>query len=390
MKKRVAIISTNRADFSLLYPLIIALRKREDDNFSVELIVSGSHTCAKFGNTIEDIRRMNVRIDYIIPMEICTDTEFDIVMNQATILQGIAGVFGDNRFDAIVILGDRYEMLTVAMVALNFRIPIIHLYGGDITEGAVDEYIRHAITKMSYLHFVSNEHSLKRVIQMGEDPKRVFNYGALGTDNALRIEKYTKKEALCNLNLPLCDYALCTYHPVTLEPEHMEERLFEFLEAISLFPQIQFIMTKANFDFGGEQVNKLMDTFSEKVDNIHLYSSLDIKEYVSLMNYAEFMIGNSSSGIMEAPAFRVPSIDIGSRQRGRTKAASTITCNPDKTSIIDAITTVMSPLFKEKCKNVRNPYGKGHAGESIANEIFAFVNSEYDIKKHFYTPDIIG
>ena len=237
---------------------------------------------------------------------------------------------------------------------------------------------------MSYLHFVSNDQSLKRVIQMGENPKRVFNYGALGTDNAFKIEKYSKKDALLNINLSMCNYALCTYHPVTLEPENLERMVVDFLEAISSFPEIQFILTKANFDQGGECINKIMNEFSENTNNVHIFSSLDVKEYVSLMKYAEFLIGNSSSGIMEAPAFNVPSIDIGSRQKGRTKADCTITCNSDKKSIIDAITTVMSYSFKENCKNAKNPYGKGDASEKIANEIYEFVNSKYDIKKRFF------
>lgn len=388
MKKRVAVISTNRADFSLLYPLIVELRNREDESFSVELIVSGSHTCVQFGNTIEDIRKMNVRIDYVVPIDICTETEYDIVKNQVSILQGIAEIFKDNRFDAIVILGDRYEMLIVAMAALDFRIPIIHLYGGDTTEGAMDEYIRHAITKMSYLHFVSNVQSLKRVIQMGENPARVFNFGALGTENAFRIEKYTKKEALLNIDLPLCDYALCAYHPVTLEPEGLEKKIINFFEAIASFPKMQFIFTKANYDQGGEKVNKILSEYSQNVDNVHVYSSFDVKEYVSLMKYAEFMIGNSSSGIMEAPIFCIPSIDIGSRQKGRTKAESTISCDSDKKSIVNAISTVMSHSFKEKCKNVRSPYGNGNASKSIAKAIFEFVNSEFDIKKQFYSLDL--
>lgn len=389
MKKRVAVITTNRADFSLLYPLMVELRKREGKNFSVELIVSGSHTSVQFGNTIEDIRKMNVRIDYVVPVEICTETEFDIVMNQVSILKGIAEVFKGNRFDAIVILGDRYEMLIVAMAALDFRIPIIHLYGGDTTEGAMDEYIRHAITKMSYLHFVTNAQSLKRVVQMGESPTRVFNYGALGTDNAFQIEKYSKEKALQNINLPLCDYALCAYHPITLEMEDLEEKVIHFLEAITLFPEIQFIITKANCDQGGECVNRILSEYLKSTSNVCVYASLDVKEYVSLMKYAEFMIGNSSSGIMEAPVFHIPSIDIGSRQKGRTKAECTITCDSDKKSIVDAIVTVRSHSFKEKCKNIKNPYGNGNASENIAREIFEFVNSEYDIKKQFYSLDLI-
>lgn len=382
-------ISTNRADFSLLYPLIVEMRKYENKNYSVELIVSGSHTCVQFGNTIEDICKMNVRIDYIVPIEIHTENELDIAMNQVSILRGMAELFMKNRFDAIVILGDRYEMLTVAMVALDFRIPIIHLYGGDTTEGAMDEYIRHAITKMSCLHFVTNVQSYKRVVQMGENPARVFNFGALGTDNVLQIEKYTKEEALFNINLPLCDYALCAYHPVTLEPEKIEEMITNFLDAISLFSEVQFIIIKANFDQGGEQVNKMLYDFSINSDNVHVYSSFDVKEYISLLKYAEFMIGNSSSGIMEAPVFQVPSINIGNRQKGRTKAESTISCNYDKKSIVDAISTVTSYTFKEKCRNVQNPYGNGDACISIAEKIFEFVNSGYDIKKHFYSLDVV-
>ena len=282
-------------------------------------------------------------------------------------------------------LGDRYETLAIAIAAGNTRTPVFHLCGGDTTEGALDEWMRHSITKISYLHFVMNEESRKRVIQLGEAPKRVFNFGSTGIDNILYVADMTKEKALASVGLTDCKYALCTYHPVTMETGGVEVQIQSFVEAIKAFPAIQFIVTKSNADQGGAKINALLDESAVRIKNLHVFTSLGIKRYLSLMKHCEFVLGNSSSGIIEAPAFRVPTVNIGDRQRGRLQSETTINCNPDTESIIGAINRALSDEHKAICKKAASPYGNGHAAERIAAKVIDIVQQgKIDLKKKFF------
>ena len=231
--KTIGIVTATRAEYGLLYPVIKALRKYESDELRVDLIVTGTHLVAEYGETINDICKDGVRIDEILKIPTKSNNGVDISLNQAEALAEFAKLFGRKRYSAVVLLGDRYETLMFAIAASNLLIPIIHLYGGDTTEGAIDESIRHSITKMSLWHFPTNEISRQRIIQLGEDPKRVFNFGASGTDNIVNAELFAKKEALDSVGLSDCKYALCTYHPVTLETTDVHHQIMDFIDALS-------------------------------------------------------------------------------------------------------------------------------------------------------------
>lgn len=387
--RSIAIITSTRAEFGLLMPVVKELRKYEDESLKTELVVSGTHLSDTYGHTIDEIDALNIRIDEMVVIPVSSNSAIDISANQAETLVKFTELFSKKKYSGIVILGDRYEMLSIAIAAGNTHTPIFHLCGGDTTEGAVDEWIRHSITKMSYLHFPTNIESYNRVIQLGEQPSRVFNYGSTSVDNILNVADMDKVEALRSLGLDDCKYAICTYHPVTMENGGMEKDIAEYLEAIKAFTEIEFIVTKSNADQGGARINQLIDEADKRIDNLHVYSSLGVKRYLSLMKYAEFVLGNSSSGIIETPTFGVPTVNIGDRQRGRLQSESIINCKSDKESICEAIEKALTTDFKGICRKVVSPYGNGHAAEQIAKKIMDIVSeSKIDLKKKFYDMEV--
>ena len=338
-----------------------------------------------YGNTIDEIVKDGCRIEHQIHISVDSENDLSISRNQAEVLVKFTKLFLDERYEAVVLLGDRYETLAIAIAAGNTHTPIFHMCGGDTTEGAIDEWIRHSISKMSYLHFVTNEESKKRVIQLGENPERVFNYGSTSIDNILNVATMSKLEALNSIDLDNCNYAICTYHPVTLDFGNVEVQIYQFLEVIKRFPQLEFIVTKSNADKGGAKINAILDEEEGNIQNLHVFTSLGIKRYLSLMRHSEFVIGNSSSGIIETPAFRVPTVNIGDRQRGRLQAESIINCKSDTESICEAVRMALSSEFKDKCKSIYIPYGDGHASVDIAKKCVEVVCEEnINLKKKFY------
>lgn len=382
--KKLAIITSTRAEYGLLYPVIKKFREKEDENFQVELIVTGTHLSEDYGMTVKEIEQNQIRIDKKIMVSVNSENSISISTNMAEVLIKFTKLFYENEYHAIMILGDRYEMLSIAIAAMNTNTPIFHLCGGDTTEGAIDECIRHSITKMSYLHFVTNEISRKRVIQLGEDPARVFNVGSTSVDNILNQELLEKKDALKSIGLDDCKYVLATYHPVTLENINIENQIVEFINVIKAYPNLNFIVTKSNSDQGGYFINKLLDKYEKEIPNIYVYTSLGIKRYLSLMKYCEFVLGNSSSGIIEAPILKVPTINIGDRQKGRLQCESIVNCESDATSIKKAIEKVLNKKYKEICKNMDLPYGNGHTSEEIVEISMKCLDYNIDIKKTFY------
>ena len=380
--KKIAVVTATRAEYGLLSPLIRELRKAENEDLQVELVVTGTHLSEQYGMTVREIAE---RIDHRISISVKSDSEADISANQAETLVKFTDLFLRQNYNAVILLGDRYETLAVAIAAGNTRTPVFHLCGGDTTEGALDEWIRHSITKISYLHFVTNEESRRRVIQLGEDPDRVYNYGSTSIDNILTVADMSKSEALESIGLTDCMYALCTYHPVTMEGGSVDEQIAEFLSAMKAFPDMQFIVTKSNADQGGARINELLDEAENVVENLHVYTSLGVRRYLSLMKYAEFVLGNSSSGIIETPAFRVPTVNIGDRQRGRLQSESIINCGTSAGQIIEAMKMAMSEEHKAICSSVVSPYGDGHAGELIARKTVETVTKkDINLKKKFY------
>jgi GDP/UDP-N,N'-diacetylbacillosamine 2-epimerase (hydrolysing) len=380
--KKIAVVTATRAEYGLLVPVIRELRKNENNDLQVELIVTGTHLSEQYGMTISEIAE---RIDHQIPISVESDSELDISKNQAEAVVKFSKLFVSQRYNAVILLGDRYETLAIAIAAGNMRIPVFHLCGGDTTEGAIDEWIRHAITKISYIHFVTNEESKKRVIQLGEAPERVFNCGSTSIDNILIFADMTKKEALESIGLSECRYALCTYHPVTMDGGQVDVLIHDFLEAIKRFPEILFIVTKSNADWGGARINMILDEAKGKIPNLRVFTSLGVRRYLSLMKYAEFVLGNSSSGIIEAPVFQVPTVNIGDRQRGRLHSESIIDCGQDTESIIKAILAASNNQHKAVCKRVVSPYGDGNAAKRIAEKATDIIlNGKIDLKKKFY------
>ena len=313
-----------------------------------------------------------------------SDTNVGVCKSMAMAMISFSEYFNRIKPDMLIILGDRYEIFSIASVATVLNIPIAHLHGGELTEGAYDDAFRHSITKMSYLHFTSCEEYRKRVIQLGENPNRVFNVGAIGLDNVKNSKLLTLKELEESLNFKLdSPYAVVTFHPETLGDIKVSEQCKNLLEALDYFKNMKFIITKANGDNGGREINKIIDEFSEKnKDRIIAVHSLGSIKYLSALKYSTMVIGNSSSGIIEAPFFKIPTINIGDRQKGRIQGKSIINCISDKNSIINAINMALSEEFKEEIKNIENLYGNGDTSLKILNKLKENIN--INLKKEFY------
>lgn len=384
MKKKIAVLTATRAEYGLLKPLIKELDKVED--FDVRLAVTGAHLSPEFGLTYQEIENDGFKIDEKIEILISGDTPSSISKSMGLAMMGFADYFKRLKPDLLVVLGDRYETLAVAMVAMNERIPITHLYGGETTEGAIDEAIRHAITKLSYLHFTSTEIYRNRVVQLGENPKRVFCVGALGVENIKNEKLLNKVELETSIGFKLDKpYALVTFHPVTLDANQAEKQFQELLMVCETFKDMNFIFSKANADVEGRTINQLMETYVNYHDNAVSLDSLGVTRYLSAMKYCAMVIGNSSSGLIEAPSFGVPTINIGDRQKGRIQGNSVINCAPNADEIEDSIHTALTADFKKKAKSGNNPYGDGNTSEKIVDKMKEFLlENKIELKKKFY------
>ncbi len=380
--KNLAILTSTRAEYGLLYPVIKKFREHEDSGFRCSLIVTGTHLSGRHGYTINEIHLDNIRVDFEVKCEVDSSSELDIAHNMADTIEKFSDCFIKNGFDTVVVLGDRYEIMAVAIAAMLCHIPVFHIGGGDTTEGAIDESIRHSITKMSYLHFPSNEQSRKRIIQMGEDQERVFNVGSTSIDNILNEKLMSKNEVLASIGLDDCNYILCTFHPETIDNSGLDEvkNLIDILRRLNY----EVIITKANSDLGGEAINTLLDEADKKYENIHVYASLGRIRYLSLMKYAKCVVGNSSSGIIETPALHVPTVNIGNRQRGRLRAESVFDCSTEMEDIKKNLDFALSEKGQEIAKNCHNPYGDGNAAQRIVDISLDAFNRKIDLKKHFY------
>ncbi len=386
--KKIAVVTSTRAEFGLLAPIIKKLREYESDDLRVELIVTGTHLFQEYGMTVNEIKEQAIRIDHEIRIPVASNNGTDIANNQAEAIIQFARLFMTEKYNAILLLGDRYEIFAVAIAASDTRTPIFHISGGDVTEGAIDDCIRHSITKMSYLHFTTNEISRKRVIQLGENPERVFCYGSTSIDNIISVADMTKRQAMDSVGIQNERFAICTYHPVTLEDDNIQKCMSDFLSAIKHFSDIDFIVTKSNADQGGAEINRILDNAEKRISNLHVFSSLGTRRYLSLMRYALFVMGNSSSGIVETPVFHIPTVNIGDRQKGRVQTKSIINCQSDYNSIICAIEKALSDDMREVCLSVISPYGDGNAAEKIAQKSIEAINRPINLKKSFYNLEV--
>jgi GDP/UDP-N,N'-diacetylbacillosamine 2-epimerase (hydrolysing) len=381
--KRICVLTATRAEYGLLKPVILKLKMISE--FDVRVVVTGAHLSPEFGLTYREIEMDGIEIDEKIEILLSADTPAAVSKSMGLALIGFADYFKQLEPDMLVVLGDRYETLAVAIAGMNQKIPIAHLYGGEATEGLVDEAIRHAITKLSFLHFTSTEIYRKRVIQLGESPARVFNVGSLGVENIRFNQLYSKRELEESLGWNFKkNYAVVTFHPVTLETSSAENQMKALLKAVEMNSGYQYLFTKANADAEGRILNQLIDEFVKKHDFCRAYTSLGIKRYLSAIKYASFVMGNSSSGIIEVPSFGVPTINIGDRQKGRIQAKSIINCEAEKESINEAIKIVMDSVFR-KGLDKTNPYYKENTSERIIEEIKTVLEADQIIlKKSFY------
>ncbi len=381
---KIVILTATRAEYGLLKPIIEKLNA--DENFDMRLAVTGTHLSPEFGMTVQEIKADQIPIDKMIEIVLSSDTPTAISKSMGLAMISFAEYFEECAPEALIVLGDRYETLAVCCAAMNARIPIFHLYGGEATEGQIDEAVRHSITKMSYLHFASTENYRRRIIQMGEDPKRVFNVGAMGVENALHMTLLSKVELETDLGRKLGErFAVGTFHPVTLEGGTAEIQTEELLEAIENYSDITFLFTKANADTDGRIINKMMAEYADSHRNMILVDSLGMQRYLSALKHASFVIGNSSSGLIEVPSFGIPTINIGDRQKGRIVGKTVIWCEPKRDSICRAIDTGLSGTFRELIKDAVNPYGNGNTSDKIISIVKDFVlNHKIDIKKKFY------
>lgn len=388
MKKKICILTATRAEYGQLKPIIMKLKSVVD--FNICVVATGTHLSPEFGLTYKEIEQDGIKIDEKIEILLSADTPSSVSKSMGLAMISFADYFEKLKPDMLLVLGDRYETLAVAIVAMNQRIPIAHLHGGEITEGAIDESIRHAITKLSYIHFTSAEEYRNRVIQLGEDPSRVFCVGATGIENIFNERLMSKSELEKSINFKLDKpYAIVTFHPVTLEDNNAAVQTQALLEACKMFKNMKFIFTKANADANGRIINQMIDVFVEENDCAVAFASLGMTRYLSALKYCTMVIGNSSSGLVEAPSFGVPTINIGDRQKGRLQADSVINCEPTKNKINEAITLALTKKFKEKARNTVNPYGDGNTSDKIVEVIRNFLlNDKIDLKKKFYDCEV--
>lgn len=387
MKKTISIMTATRAEYGLLRNIIYKLNKNE--NFNTKVVVTGMHLSPEFGLTYKEIENDGLNIDDKIEILLSSDTPTSVSKSMGLAIISFSEYFERVKPDLLVVLGDRYETLAVCCAAMNSRIPIAHLHGGETTEGAIDECIRHCITKMSYLHFTSTKLYRRRVVQLGEDPSRVFNVGAPGVENILKTKLLTKNNLENEIGFKLDKpYAVVTFHPVTLEENNVENEFKQILDACSKCDDMKFIFTKANSDSNGRIINYMIDKFAFNNNNVVAFESLGMIRYLSAIKYSHMVIGNSSSGIIEAPVFKVPTINIGDRQKGRLQGDTVINCITDSKQILLAIEKAMNMEFREKIKNCENLYGDGNTSEKVVNIIEKILLYEtIDLKKKFYDLD---
>lgn len=382
--KKVCVLTATRAEYGLLKRVILTLQ--EDAFIDVRVAVTGMHLSPEFGFTYHEIEKDGIKIDKKIEILLSSDTAQGVSKSMGLALISFGEYFASLKPDMLVVLGDRFETLAVCMAALIERIPIAHIHGGETTEGAIDEAIRHAITKFSYLHFPSTEEYKKRIIQLGEAPERVFNVGALGVENILKEDLTSKASLEQSLEYSLgAIYAVVTYHPVTLEESTAEMQLKELLDALNEFPQIKYIFTKANADSQGRIINQMLEQYVLNSDKGILVDSLGTQRYLSALKNCAMVIGNSSSGIIEAPLFQIPTINIGDRQKGRIQANSILNCKPKKTEITSAMEKALQMIENRELPSLALKYGNGTTSVQIVKEIKKVLTQEtINIKKEFY------
>ena len=381
-KRKICVVTGTRAEYGLLYWLMKEIQAT--DGLELQIIATGMHLSPEFGLTYQQIESDGFVIDKKIEMLLSSDTEVGITKSMGIGMVGFADALNDLKPDLMVVLGDRYEIFVATSAAMIAKIPVAHLHGGEATEGLIDEAIRHSITKMSQLHFTATETYRSRIIQLGEQPDHVFNVGGTGIDNIVRLQLLDRDEFQKAIDFELGEKnILVTFHPVTLENATAEAQFQSLLDVLAE-EDLHVIFTKANADTNGRVINAMIDLFvSENPDRSVCFTSMGQLRYLSALQFMDGVIGNSSSGLLEVPSFKIGTIDIGDRQRGRIKAESVIDCQPDHSSIRIAISQLISEEFREKARSVINPYGAGGTAEKIV-AVLKEVSLKGILKKSFY------
>ena len=378
--RKIALITTSRADYGIQARLAKMLQADADLDF--HLIVSGTHLSAKHGYTVKEIERDGVAISARVDIGI--DDAVNVPQIMAKAIMGFSEVLTGVEPEICVLLGDRFEMFAAATACTLCNIPVAHLHGGEATQGAHDEAFRHSITKMAHLHFTSCEEYRRRVIQLGENPNRVFNVGALGVENVHRVEIIPRDELVADIGIVLRKRNfLVTFHPVTFDKGAAGRQADELLAALSSLDDATIIFTHPNADAEGDDIVHRIAKFVEEHDNAYLFSSLGARRYLSLVKCVDAVVGNSSSGIIEVPSLRTATVNIGDREGGRIRAESVVDCKPDRQSITAAISTVLSDEFREKLKTVVNPYDKAGTASAILEKLKS-LDTRNILKKKFY------
>ena len=385
-RKKICFFTGSRAEYGLLRPLI--LKVKNENEFQIQIIASGTHLSPEFGLTYREIEQDGFAIDEKIEMLLSSDTGIGVGKSMGVALIGYSDALNRLKPDVLVVLGDRFEALAIATAAYVLKIPIAHIHGGEKTIGTLDDAFRHSITKMSCLHFASTEEYRKRIIQLGEHPRTVFNVGAVGLDNLRGIDFLSKEQLEIELNFKFgSKNILFTYHPTTLKMEKIDAEMAEIFSALSdlVTSGYKIIITKSNADEGGRYINKLVDEFAQKNGmNVLAITSMGTLRYLSVMKYVDFVMGNSSSGIIEAPSLKVPTINIGERQKGRVKGNSVIDVEPCKNKILHAV-KIVEQMDKAM---ITNPYDNGGASEKIYVVLKNNLeNNCLDIRKEFFDID---
>lgn len=382
--RKICFITGTRAEYGLLSRLMKMVQ--DDTDTQLQIIATNMHLSPKFGNTYQEIEHDGFTIDKKIPiLEEEKDDANTTVKSMSKALAGFADAYDELKPDMVVVLGDRYEILAAATAALIERFPIAHLYGGEITEGAYDDAIRHSVTKMSHLHFTSCEEYRHRVIQLGEQPDHVFNVGSIGVENIKMLPLMSKDKIEKEIDFAIDDKTiLVTYHPVTLGNRTAKEDIDDFIAALEEKKELRIIFTMPNSDTGGQAIVEAINAFVAKnPSRAKAFKSLGVLRYLSVMQQVNAVVGNSSSGLVEVPSFGIPTLNIGDRQKGRIAADSVYNCNTDKASILQGLDTIMSPTFKQKAAVTYNPYDKEGTAQAIFDVIRTFSLEKLN-QKHFY------
>jgi UDP-hydrolysing UDP-N-acetyl-D-glucosamine 2-epimerase len=380
-KRKIAVVTGTRADYGLLYWVLQKIH--EDPELILQLVVTGMHLSPEFGLTVKEIEADGFPIAERVEMLLSSDTEVGISTSIGLGAMGFAKAFNRLQPDILVLLGDRFEILAAATAAMVARIPIAHIHGGESTEGLIDEPIRHAVTKMSHIHFPAADLYAKRIRQMGEDPEKIFTFGAPGLDHIYLTDLPERQDLESGLGIDLTQrVAVITYHPVTLEFSTARGHVGNLLGAVRN-RDLTLVFTYANADTGGRVINQMIEAFVKNEPHAHAFPSLGQRLYLGLLRIADVMIGNSSSGIIEAPSFKLPVVNIGDRQRGRVKAANVIDCGVEQPEISRALDQALRKEFRDSLEGLINPYGTGQTSSQIVSTLKQIRLGEELLKKRF-------